>query len=107
MAVVSAMQATTPRVGPINYAEASPIMISSSREIVEEPVGAISEDIIYVAVGKDVKECLSVLRYALKSSRGKKICLLHVHVPAQMIPLSKFTSTRRTVHEFSCLHVVV
>lgn len=107
MAVVSAMLATTPRAGPINYAEASPIMISSSREIVEEPVGAISEDVICVAVGKDVKECLSVLRYALKSSGGKKICLLHIHVPAQMIPLSKSTFTQRTVHGFSCFSVVV
>ncbi|XP_011650749.1 U-box domain-containing protein 33 isoform X1 [Cucumis sativus] len=106
MAVVSAMQATTPRVGPINYAEASPIMISSSREIVEEPVGAISEDIIYVAVGKDVKECLSVLRYALKSSRGKKICLLHVHVPAQMIPLmgTKFPANSLEKEEVKAYH---
>lgn len=101
MAVVSPMQALTPRAGPTNYAEASPIMISSSREIVEEPVEAVIEDIIYVAVGKDVKECSSVLRYALKSSRGKKIYLLHVHVPAQMIPLSKSTFSQRTVHEFS------
>lgn len=108
MAVVSAMLATTPRAGPINYAEASPIMISSSREIVEEPVGAISEDVICVAVGKDVKECLSVLRYALKSSGGKKICLLHIHVPAQMIPLmgTKFPANSlekeevRAYHEF-------
>ncbi|KAA0048965.1 U-box domain-containing protein 33-like isoform X2 [Cucumis melo var. makuwa] len=106
MAVVSAVQATTPRVGPINYAEASPIMISSSREIVEEPVGAVSEDIIYVAVGKDVKECLSVLRYALKSSRGKKICLLHVHVPAQMIPLmgTKFPANSLEKEEVKAYH---
>lgn len=97
MAVVSSKQEATPRAGPTNYAEASPIMISSSREIVEEPVGAISDDIIYVAVGKDVKECLSVLRYALNSSRGKKICLLHVHVPAQMTPLGKSTFTRTTI----------
>lgn len=106
MAVVSPIQATTPRAGPTNYAEASPIMISSSREIVEEPVGVINEDTIWVAVGKDVKECLSVLRYALKSSRGKKICLLHVHIPAQMIPLSKSTITQ-SVHEFSRFSVVM
>ncbi|XP_023539312.1 U-box domain-containing protein 33-like isoform X1 [Cucurbita pepo subsp. pepo] len=83
-------------------------MISSRREIVEEPVRAISEDVICVAVGKDVKECLSVLRYALKSSHGKKIFLLHVHVPAQMIPLmgTKFPANSlqkeevRAYHEF-------
>ncbi|XP_022147364.1 U-box domain-containing protein 33-like isoform X2 [Momordica charantia] len=87
MAIVSPMQATTPLAGPTNHAEASPIMFSSSREIVEEPAGTTGEDIICVAVGKDVKECQSVLRYALKSLRRKKIRLLHVHVPAQMIPL--------------------
>lgn len=90
------------RAGPINYAEASPIMISSRREIVEEPVRAISEDVICVAVGKDVKECLSVLRYALKSSHGKKIFLLHVHVPAQMIPLSKAMFMSNLTFDFAC-----
>ncbi|XP_022924425.1 U-box domain-containing protein 33-like [Cucurbita moschata] len=106
MAVVSSKQEATPRAGPTNYTEASPIMISSSREIVEEPVGAISDDIIYVAVGKDVKECLSVLRYALNSSRGKKICLLHVHVPAQMTPLmgTKFPENSLQKEEVRAYH---
>lgn len=48
------------------------------------------EDVIFVAVGKDVKEGKSVLLWALKNSGGKKICILHVHEPAQRIPFSKF-----------------
>ncbi|XP_038894505.1 U-box domain-containing protein 33 isoform X2 [Benincasa hispida] len=97
------------RIASIGNTESSrQIGAVSSREIEEEPVEAISEDKICVAVGKDVKECLSVLRYALKSSRGKKICLLHVHVPAQMIPLmgTKFPANSlekeevRAYHEF-------
>ncbi|KAB1214366.1 U-box domain-containing protein 33 [Morella rubra] len=44
------------------------------------------EDVIFVAVGKDVKEGKSVLLWALKNSGGKKICILHVHEPAQRIP---------------------
>ncbi|PON92089.1 GPCR kinase [Trema orientale] len=84
MAVVSPVPAVTQRVGRIRYPDISAVMASGDGEIVEEP---IIEDIIYVAVGKDVKENKSVLLWALQNSGGKKICVLHVHVPAQMIPL--------------------
>ncbi|XP_010255340.1 PREDICTED: U-box domain-containing protein 33-like isoform X2 [Nelumbo nucifera] len=43
-------------------------------------------DKIFVAVGKEVKENESTLLWTLKNSRGKKICILHVHQPAQFIP---------------------
>ncbi len=47
------------------------------------------EDMIYVAVGKEVKEFKSILLWALQNSGGKPICILHVHQPAQLIPISK------------------
>ncbi|EPS60472.1 hypothetical protein M569_14332, partial [Genlisea aurea] len=48
---------------------------------------SFKEDVIFVALGKDVKECQSVLMWALHNSGGKKICILHVHQPAQKMPM--------------------
>ena len=42
---------------------------------------------IYVAVGKNAEEREEILNWAIKSSRGEAICVIHVQVPAQMIPL--------------------
>ncbi|CAL0315073.1 unnamed protein product [Lupinus luteus] len=56
-------------------------------EIVEESYPNVVNDTIYVAVAKDVKDSHLNLIWALQNSRGKKICILHVHVPAAMIPL--------------------
>ena len=47
------------------------------------------EDIIYVALGTDVRECKSILLWAVQNSGGKRICILHVHQPPQLIPFSK------------------
>ncbi|CAI0472194.1 unnamed protein product [Linum tenue] len=58
---------------------------SSASEVA--PVARMIEEKIYVAVGKSVKESKSLLVWALQNSGGKKICLLHVHTPALMIPL--------------------
>ncbi|RZC72602.1 hypothetical protein C5167_048080 [Papaver somniferum] len=60
---------------------------SSSREIETTENHQEMEEKIYVAVGKEVRESKSTLLWALKNSRGRKICLLHIHVPAQMIPI--------------------
>ncbi|XP_059456550.1 U-box domain-containing protein 33-like [Corylus avellana] len=50
---------------------------------------SLEDPMVYVAVGKDVKaECNSTLLWALQNSGGKRICILHVHVPAQLIPFS-------------------
>lgn len=91
MAVVSSVPPAIPqRVGRIRYPDISGLMGSSGGgEIVEEPMESVVEDTIHVAVGKDVKESKSLLIWAIQNSGGKKICILHVHVPAQMIPLSK------------------
>ncbi|KAG2720353.1 hypothetical protein I3760_02G032000 [Carya illinoinensis] len=46
-----------------------------------------SEDTIFVALGKDAKEWKSTLCWAIHNSRGNKISILHIHQPAQLIPL--------------------
>lgn len=74
-------------------------IMASRQEISEEPVERIIDNIIHVAVGKDVKEGKSILDWAYKHSGGKKICILHVHQPAQRIPMSKFTTYIHT-----CMH---
>ncbi|KAH6817924.1 U-box domain-containing protein kinase family protein [Perilla frutescens var. frutescens] len=63
------------------------------REIVDEseprttPSPAFREEMMCVALGKDVKESETTLMWALHNSRGMKICILHVHHPAQKIPM--------------------
>lgn len=65
----------------------------SEREIVEEvevgttPSPGFREEMMYVALGKDVKENERNLMWALHNSRGMKICILHIHQPAQKIPV--------------------
>ncbi|XP_061341263.1 U-box domain-containing protein 33-like isoform X2 [Gastrolobium bilobum] len=61
--------------------------MTTVREIVEEPNPIVVNDIIYVAVAKYLKDSKSALIWAIQNSGGKKICVLHVHVPAPMIPL--------------------
>ncbi|KAF8380225.1 hypothetical protein HHK36_027707 [Tetracentron sinense] len=60
-------------------------LMESGGEIEEEPQRVVEEK-IFVAVGKDVKESTSNLSWALRNSGGKKICILHVHQQAHMIP---------------------
>ncbi|WCJ22783.1 U-box domain-containing protein kinase family protein [Euphorbia peplus] len=51
------------------------------------PVAQVIEEKIHVAVGKNLKEYKSLLLWAIQHSGGKRICIVHVHQPAQMIPL--------------------
>ncbi|KAI8028249.1 U-box domain-containing protein 33 [Camellia lanceoleosa] len=80
-------------------------MMSSRHEItevVEEPPAQVAaEDKIYVAVGKELKENESTVLWALHNSGGRKICLLHVHEPAQWIPLTgtKFPVSQAEEHQ--------
>lgn len=88
MAVASPEVAHTEERGsPIRY----PVIEETieNEEISEQPVAEVVEDMMYVAVGKDVKECKMNLLWALQNSGGRKVCILHVHQPAQFIPLSK------------------
>uniref|UniRef100_A0A2N9ECZ7 RING-type E3 ubiquitin transferase n=1 Tax=Fagus sylvatica TaxID=28930 RepID=A0A2N9ECZ7_FAGSY len=52
----------------------------------EDLVMEDNQDMIYVAVGVDVKECKSIILWAVQNSGGKRICILHVHQPPQLIP---------------------
>ncbi|KAL2461552.1 U-box domain-containing protein 33 [Abeliophyllum distichum] len=60
-------------------------------EIVEverrTPSPELKEDTLFVALGKDSKESETVLMWALHNSSGRKICILHIHQPAQKISM--------------------
>lgn len=83
MAVVSSMPATIQRTGSVSSVR------DVRGEIEEEPNQIVVDEVICVAVSKDVKESKLNLIWAIQNSGGKKICILFVHVPATMIPLSK------------------
>ena len=62
--------------------------MTSLSEIVEEleEREEVQEEMIYVLVGKDVKESESTLKWALRNFGAKKLCILHVHQPSKKIP---------------------
>lgn len=94
MAVVSRIPLIPQATIPVRYPglEISDMMASGG-EIMEEspprPVQVVEEK-MYIAVGKDIKESISLLSWALRNAGGRKICILHVHEPAQWIRMSKF-----------------
>lgn len=83
MAVVSSMPATIQRTGSVSSVR------DVRGEIEEEPNQIVVDEGIYVTVSKDVKESKLNLIWAIQNSGGQRICILFVHVPATMIPLSK------------------
>ncbi|OIW19917.1 hypothetical protein TanjilG_28896 [Lupinus angustifolius] len=88
MTVVSPMPATSQRIrssGSVHNIRVPGIM-SSITEIVEEPNPNVVSDTIYVAVANKVKDSQLNLIWAIRNSKGKGICILHVHVSATMIP---------------------
>lgn len=50
-----------------------------------------SEETLFVAVSKEVKECKSTVGWAIKHGGGRKIGILHVHQLAQRIPTRKIS----------------
>ncbi|KAG6725414.1 hypothetical protein I3842_02G031400 [Carya illinoinensis] len=61
---------------------------------------SMAEDMItYVAVGKDVQDCKSILSWALENNGGSRICIIHVHKPAKLFPLVRSLMTERKVRE--------
>lgn len=72
--------------GRVKYPE---IVASPSRGAMEEPGRelVVEYNKVFVAVGKDVKESKPTLMWALQNSRGKIICIIYVHVSAQMVPM--------------------
>lgn len=62
-----------------------------SNEMVCENNNYYAENTVFVAVGKHMKESESVLSYAVQKFAGKKrICILHIHQPAQLVTFCKF-----------------
>lgn len=90
MAVLSPVPTTTQRVGSVRSLRDR--IMASREEIGEVLSPAVVDEPIYVAVSKDVKESKLNLIWAIQNSGGKRICILHVHVPATMIPLCKFAA---------------
>ncbi|KAG5231362.1 hypothetical protein OIU76_005798 [Salix suchowensis] len=103
MAMVShARVAKTQQASPLRLVDfRMPGKMSSGREIVEEPVARVIEEKIFVALGKSVKECKSMLVWALQNSGGKRICIIHVHQPAELIPFmgAKFLPSKLNEQE--------
>ncbi|KAL4621956.1 hypothetical protein ACB092_06G264300 [Castanea dentata] len=60
--------------------------MASRHQNLEDRVTSVIEETVYVAVGTEVKDCKSTLLWALHNNGGKRICIIHVHRPAQRIP---------------------
>ncbi|XAR63052.1 Non-specific serine/threonine protein kinase [Bertholletia excelsa] len=102
MAVVSHLPSIPQQINPVRYPVIEiPRAMASRTEITEEPPVQAVEDKIYVAVGKDVSESKLTLSWTLHNSGGRKICILHVHEPAQRIPLmgTKFLVSQLEEHQ--------
>ncbi|XP_024996113.1 U-box domain-containing protein 33-like isoform X5 [Cynara cardunculus var. scolymus] len=108
MAVVNSVSAQgAQRIDQIRYPVVDNSEIMEIRgEIVEETSPREVEDKIYVAVGKDLKESQSILRWALHNSGGRQICILHVHQPAEKIPImgTKFRINQLEAHQVKTFH---
>uniref|UniRef100_A0A1J3J693 RING-type E3 ubiquitin transferase n=1 Tax=Noccaea caerulescens TaxID=107243 RepID=A0A1J3J693_NOCCA len=88
MALVTPIPAMGERAGSMRFhGIGSPGSRSSRSSIMEEPVSRLIEEKIFVAVDKHVAKSKSTLIWALQNTGGKKICLIHVHQPSQMIPV--------------------
>ncbi|XP_020217130.1 U-box domain-containing protein 33 isoform X2 [Cajanus cajan] len=110
VASLSPMPATPPRVNSVNSLRdiGVPGIMTSRREILNEPSPSMVNDTIYVAVAKDVKDSKLNLIWAIQNSGGKRVCILHVHVPAPMIPLTlmgaKFRASALEEQEVQAYH---
>ncbi|RVW47022.1 U-box domain-containing protein 33 [Vitis vinifera] len=93
MAVVSPVPAISQQLDHVRLHEigVSAVMSSTGEIVEEQPLALVVEDKIFVAVGKEVKESKSILVWALQNSGGKRISIVHVHQPAQMIPITRST----------------
>ncbi|CAN8286201.1 unnamed protein product [Cochlearia groenlandica] len=88
MALVTPIPAMGERAGSMRFhGIGSPGSRSSRSSIMDEPVSRLIEEKIFVSVDKYVAKSKSTLIWALQNTGGKKICLIHVHQPSQMIPV--------------------
>ncbi|GLU00688.1 hypothetical protein SLE2022_180360 [Rubroshorea leprosula] len=65
----------------------APGIMTSRRDLVDESMALVIEEKIYVALGKEIEKNKSVLRFAIRMSRGRRLCIIHVHQRAQRIPV--------------------
>ncbi|XP_021767019.1 U-box domain-containing protein 33-like [Chenopodium quinoa] len=66
----------------------NPEMGSSKDLLGETRKGMVIDDKVFVAVSKELKESKITLQWALQNSNGEKnICIIYVHVPANVIPM--------------------
>lgn len=49
------------------------------------------EETIFVSVGKHIERSKTALFWAVRNFPGKKICVLHVYKPANVVVLSKLS----------------
>lgn len=94
MALVTPIPAMSERAGSMRFhgiTTTSPGSRSSRSSVTEEPVSRLIEEKIFVAVDKHVAKSKCTLVWALQNTGGKKICVVHVHQPSQMIPVSKYS----------------
>ncbi|CDY37074.1 BnaA04g26520D [Brassica napus] len=90
MALVTPIPAMSERAGSMRFhgmTTTSPGSRSSRSSVTEEPLSRLIEEKIFVAVDKHVAKSKSTLVWALQNTGGKKICVVHVHQPSQMIPV--------------------
>ncbi|KAF2315300.1 hypothetical protein GH714_038760 [Hevea brasiliensis] len=74
---------------------------SSRRGSTSQVADEDDDDTVYVAVGKDFEENKLNLVWAIENFPGKRLCIIHVHQPAKMIPFvgGKFPASRLGQHE--------
>ncbi|KAJ9171390.1 hypothetical protein P3X46_014767 [Hevea brasiliensis] len=74
---------------------------SSRRGSTSQVADEDDDDTVYVAVGKDFEENKLNLVWAIENFPGKRLCIIHVHQPAKMIPFvgGKFPASRLAQHE--------
>lgn len=109
MAVVGSVSVEgAQRINQIRYPviDTSEIMEIRGEIDEETPPRVFEDDKVYVAVGKDLKENQSTLRWALHNSGGRQICILHVHQRALKIPMmgTKFRLEQLEAHQVTAYH---
>ncbi|KAI7735337.1 hypothetical protein M8C21_029754 [Ambrosia artemisiifolia] len=82
-----------------------PVVDSDTSEIMEIGGEDVGEK-VYVAVGKNRKESQSTLLWGLRNSGGGQICILHVHQPADKIPImgTKFPIDQLDAQQVATYH---
>ena len=65
------------------------------------------EETIFVAVGKNVENNKRLLFWVLQSFAGKKICLLYVHRPANVLSFSEFSFLLFSFNDVSSISMLL